>query len=228
MTTVMAHATEDRTQNAKRIKEKIDEIAQKENHLDEEKRLLALMVQNFTGESSASIIDIAKNLQISPGTSFSLPKTQCNGRVTKKVFVEQMVRNNHTASLKEVQDAWTASGRDGTISASSVYKIKSELTVAGEILPGRRGRKKGQTKKEIEAPQTNITDIDVRKLALDILKLPIHKNGRTAAEITEIIEINEKIPETSDLAKIVQDELKALRDEGKVVRGNNRQYFLVK
>lgn len=171
-----------------------------------------------------------------PPSARTRPSRRAEGGTTKKEFVEQVMRSDEEASLKDIQIAWQEAGNTDTISSSLVYKTKSELKSKGTIAGGRRGGgdKETQTKgvgKDATASshvsQSASEDIhaEVRRAAFNILSRPEHGAGLTIADIAEMIEIDElvTVEKGNDLTRILADELKKLREEGKAERGDNRQ-----
>jgi len=55
----------------------------------------------------------------------------------KTPFTREQLEKNSTADADSISEAWQKSGHDGTISASLVYKIKTEMGLTGRGKPGR-------------------------------------------------------------------------------------------
>jgi hypothetical protein len=61
----------------------------------------------------------------------------------KSMFVKEVLNNNPTANAAIVNEAWTAEGMSGSISATLISNIRSRLGLAGNL----RGRPRGNAKK---------------------------------------------------------------------------------
>jgi hypothetical protein len=69
---------------------------------------------------------------------------------SKSAFIEQLLRQDPHATFKAVNEAWAASGHEGTISQALVNKMRSEAGLSGNL----RTKEKQQTRasSEGEAP----------------------------------------------------------------------------
>src|SRR5436305_8782711 len=52
---------------------------------------------------------------------------------SKSAFIEQLLRQDPYATFKSVNEAWAASGREGTISQALVNKMRSEAGLSGNL-----------------------------------------------------------------------------------------------
>jgi hypothetical protein len=69
----------------------------------------------------------------------------------KSGFVKEFLNDNPRSNPTAVNEAWTAAGMDGTISAGLINKMRSELGLSGNL---KRGRKK---KSEIATATATVT-----------------------------------------------------------------------
>lgn len=153
------------------------------------------------------------------------PPGQSSDGSSKKAFVENIILQNESTSLEDIQQAWQKMGNKDTISTSLVYKVKGDLKKEGKIVGGRRGRKPGV--KSQKTTSNEDINTQVRKLVWSVLSRNQNKKeGLSISNITEFLE-NEGMIDTSNLATILPTELKKLREEKKIERGDNRQFRII-
>jgi hypothetical protein len=98
----------------------------------------------------------------------------------KTEFAAEFLGKNPRANANAVIEAWKSEGRDGTISATLVNKLRSSLGLVGNIRSSDKkntepsaiekrpytGKKRGRKPKNLSTPSVNLA--------------PMHANGRTA------------------------------------------------
>lgn len=250
MATAMTQAPGDR-RNWDRVQDQLNIVKAKEAELMEAKSGLQSLMLRMFGEDGPNIIK-TKHRDNRPEPTSSptrrpAPQQRETRGGTKKEFVEQMFLKNHAATLKEIQDAWIEAGHEGSLSGSLFYKTKGELTANGQIERGRRGRGKksttsgaanmGSAKTNSHIKAASVTEVDeeihqsIQEVALEILARDEHrKKGLTVSEIVEVMEEDKIVPDLpndQDIDDIISHEMKVLRDNGTVERGDNRAFRLV-
>src|SRR5438874_13757094 len=58
----------------------------------------------------------------------------------KTMFVKEVLHDNRLANTEAVNDAWKAAGMEGSISATLVNKMRSQMGLTGNLRGGRRRR----------------------------------------------------------------------------------------
>ena len=70
---------------------------------------------------------------------------------SKSAFIEQLLRQDPYANFKSVNEAWAASGHDGTISQALVNKMRSEAGLSGNLRTKEKPDTTGSSKSEAPA-----------------------------------------------------------------------------
>jgi len=91
----------------------------------------------------------------------------------KSLFVRDLLTENPRATVKDVNDAWTAAGHDGTVGDTTIYKIKSEIgksPAPAKTLPlASPGFKATRIELEPDTPRKT-ANADVRGLVVEELR----------------------------------------------------------
>jgi hypothetical protein len=70
---------------------------------------------------------------------------------SKSAFIEQLLRQDPYANFKSVNEAWAASGHEGTISQALVNKMRSEAGLSGNLRTKEKPDTTGPSKSEAPA-----------------------------------------------------------------------------
>lgn len=65
--------------------------------------------------------------------------TSAGRSASKSDFVRDQIQKNSAITAREVLDAWTASGNEGTLSETLFYNVKKALGLAGTARPSTAG-----------------------------------------------------------------------------------------
>ena len=76
----------------------------------------------------------------------SLPKTRTRDQ-GKTTFVKEFLRQNPQGNVLAVNEAWTKSGKDGSIGATLIQKVRSQLGLTGNL--SATSKPKAATKKKV-------------------------------------------------------------------------------
>jgi hypothetical protein len=109
------------------------------------------------------------------------------------MFVKEVLLDDPLANTQAVNDAWSAAGMEGTISATLVNRIRSQMKLTGNLRSGRRkksragdaakagsiytGKRRGRPPKQIASLADGTTQVKTRgrKSALGELEVDLDR-----------------------------------------------------